>query len=552
MFKIQLQHRKKTCSIATMCLLLTSSSAFAAQAPDAGNVLKNTQESQIKAPITAPPGIAVQQGTNQTPASGGQTITVNGFHITGQDVFSESQLTALLGDSVGKALTLAELSQRAERISQYFRDRGYLVARAFIPPQQSTDGEITIEVVVGHYGQIDIRNHSRLSTSYIQKLVSPLKSSGVIRRDNLERVLLLLSDSSGISLKSTLAPGKEPGTSDLILEISDATSMTGQTYSDNWGNRFTGANRVGLNLALNNINNIGDQLTLGGLYAGSGMNNWNVGYNLPTGSDGAKFGANYSSVSYLLGKTYAYLDASGVAKTTSLYETYPLLRARDTNLNLRLGYDHKDLSDLTTSSDSQKQANAVNLGLSGDHSDSAGDGSSSFDFTLTSGHLSMDSAYATTNDTLQTAGSYTKANLSLLRQKYLTSRLSYSLALSSQLASKNLDSSEQLSLGGASGVRAYPQGEADGDEGYLFTGELHWNMPTPQLQLAAFIDNGYVILNKSVGDDRSLTGAGLGIIYNRPNGYSIRVDYAWKISSAIAQSDTDKNGRLWIRGTKSF
>jgi len=380
----------------------------------------------------------------------------------------------------------------------------------------------------------------------------------VIRRDNLERALLLLSDSSGISLKSTLAPGQEIGTSDLILEVSDTASVTGQVYSDNWGNRFTGDIRGGLDVVLNNPGKIGDSLTFGGLYAGSGMNNWNAAYNLPTGPNGAKFGVSFSRVSYLLGKDYTYLNANGIAKTTSLYETYPLRRSRDANLTIRFGYDHKELSDLTNNSDSQKQANAVSIGLSGNQSDSTGDGITGFNFTIAGGHLSLNSTYAVTNDVKpQTAGSYTKAILSLQRQKYLDPRLSYSLSLTSQLASKNLESAEKLFLGGASGVRAYPQGEAAGDTGYLFTGELRWNMPSPQFQLAAFLDNGHVALNKnawdtSVTNNRTLTGAGLGIIFSRPDDYSVRIDYAWKLGSEAAQSDIDKSGRLWIRGSKYF
>ena len=553
-------YSKKISSVTAICLVLASSSVFAAQQPDAGTLLKNTQENEVKAIIPSPPSIVVKEGSEQSPASGGQTITVSHFHIIGQDLFPKEKLTALLTDSVGKELTLAQLTERAGRISQYFRSHGYIVARAFIPAQESKDGQITIEVVVGKYGKIDIRNHSRLSTHYIHNLVSPLKSSGYIHEDNLERVLLLLSDSSGISLKSTLAPGKETGTSDLILEVKDAASVTGQIYSDNWGNRFTGDIRGGLNVTINNPSTIGDSLTLGGLYTGEGLNNWSTGYSLPTGANGAKFGASYSRVSYLLGKDYADLAASGIAKTTSFYETYPLLRSRQANFNLRLGYDHKELSDLvgSTSNNSQKQANAVSLGVSGDRRDNASDGISSFDFTIGGGHLTLDSADAITNDTdAQTAGNYTKASLSLMRQKYLNARLSYSLALTGQLASKNLDSSEKLSLGGASGVRAYPQGEATGDAGYLFTGELHWNMPTPQLQLAAFIDNGHVQLDKSPWDKtstdhRTISGAGLGIIYNPHGDYSLRSDYAWKLGSESAQSDTDKKGRLWIRGTKLF
>lgn len=557
MFEKPFQHGKKTCSVTAICLLLASPSAFAAQQPDAGNVLKNTQENELKAPNTVPTNITIQEGNQPSSTTGGETLSVAKFHIIGQDVFPEAELTALLTTSVGKQRTLGELGEDAACISRYFRDHGYLMARAFIPAQESKDGELAIEVVVGRYGQIDIRNHSRLATSYIQSVVSPLKSGEYIRQDNLERVLLLLGDHAGVSFKNTMAPGKEAGTADLILEVTDGTSMTGQVYSDNWGNRFTGDIRGGLNVTLNNPGTIGDSLMLGGLYTGSGLNNWSAAYSLPTGPEGARFGVSYSRVSYLLGENYTDLHASGISKTTSVYETYPLLRSRSKNLNIRLSYDHKELNDQTVNSDSKKQANAITFSVNGDYRDQAGDGITGFDLGVSSGHLNLNSEYARTSDAMtQTAGDYTKTTLSIMRQKYLNSRLNYSLFLTSQLASKNLDSSEKLSLGGASGVRAYPQGEASGDTGYLVTGELRWNMPSPEFQLVAFLDNGHVTLNKnqvSTGSNsRTLTGAGLGMVFNRPGDYSVRLDYAFKVGSESAQSDTDKNGRFWVRASKYF
>ena len=102
------------------------------------------------------------------------------------------------------------------------------------------------------------------------------------------------------------------------------------------------------------------------------------------------------------------------------------------------------------------------------------------------------------------------------------------------------------------------EGEASSDEGDVFTGEFRWSMPTPNFQLAAFYDNGKATLNKSPWagagvNNRILSGASLGLIWNRPSDYSIRLDYAWKITTSNpATSDTDKNGRLRLQATKYF
>jgi len=534
--------------------------ALSAERPDAGTTIGSLREQKLSSAEKSALGIEVDsKQQNPAPAPSESKIMVNGIRITGQNIYSEDKLLPLVNDAVGKPLTLGELEILARQISTYFHDHGYFLAKALIPVQDVKDGVVEITVVVGRYGRIDIRNQSALSQGTINGLLSPLKGGDYIRRAPLERALLLLSDVSGVSLKTTIAPGKEPGTSNLILEISDTARFTSQLYADNWGNRFTGAIRSGMNVNINNPGALGDVLKIGGIYAGSGLNDLDLAYTLPVGPQGARIGVGYSCVNYLLGKDYADLDASGQAKVTTIYESYPLIRSRDFNLYGRIGYDSKKLEDRIdyVGSNSNKKAGVLSIGLSGDNRDSFGNGVTGFSLTFASGKLTMNSADAQTNDTeAQTAGNYNKTTINLLRQKYMNKRLNYSFSFTGQLASKNLDSSEKIFLGGASGVRAYPQGEAAGDEGYLVSGELHWNLPTPQFQLVAFLDNGRVILNKNPWDasvnKRILTGAGLGLIFSRPNDYTLCFDYAWKLTSDSAVSDTDESGRFWVRGIKYF
>ncbi len=106
-------------------------------------------------------------------------------------------------------------------------------------------------------------------------------------------------------------------------------------------------------------------------------------------------------------------------------------------------------------------------------------------------------------------------------------------------------------------MRAYGQGEAPGDEGYLLTGELRYNLQNPKFQLAAFIDSGHVDGSKNGwsggNSSRTLSGAGLGLIFNSWKEYYVRMDYARKLSSSQETTETtDKHGRWWLTGTRYF
>lgn len=154
---------------------------------------------------------------------------------------------------------------------------------------------------------------------------------------------------------------------------------------------------------------------------------------------------------------------------------------------------------------------------------------------------------------LATEGTYHKFNTDINHIQRLGHTVNLHINLHSQLASKDLDGSEQFSLGGADGIRAYPQGEASGSSGYQATAELRYATSIANLSLATFIDWGEVELNKNIGDHRNLAGWGVGVQYARPNDYYLRVDYARKLNGEAYQSEeNDKNGRVWFLAYKLF
>ncbi len=535
--------------------------AMAAVAPDAGQTDKSIQERKIVYPAQATPDLTInQEQESQKQAGQGPKIKVDHIRFTGQIIVPEEILAKQIQDGLSKEMSLADLENLTWRITRYLRSQGYLVATAYLPVQEVKDNTVEIAILIGQYGKISLRNQSSFASSHAEALLSAIHSGDYVERANLERMILLLDDTSGVNAKATLVRGEKPGTTDLIVDVSDTQKINGSLAIDNYGNWFTGKNRIGVTMDIHNPSGSGDQVTLAGTYAGSGMDNYNLTYQLPIGSQGGNWGVSFARTHYLLGKDFAILEANGTAITRSLFATYPFIRSRNLNLSGRIGFDDKKLDDRqdATNSISNKTSRLFTFGLYGDRRDTDGSGISAFNLEYSLGKLDIDTPDILVVDQLSanTNGSFSMATLSLIRVKQLSARLSYLLAFSGQLASKNLDSSEKLYLGGATGVRAYPQGEAPGDAGYILTGELHWNMPGPDFQLAAFIDTGRIKINKNPWDAstnfRTLSGAGLGVIWNLDRDYFLRMDYAWKLTSDPANSDTDRNGRLWLRCTRNF
>lgn len=540
-------------------LLVLPAFASAAVRPDAGTVFGTLQENKLRPAETGSIDIKPDEEKVKKPEPIETKIWVAGIRIVGQKLFKEEQLQELVQEFNGKKLTLGELEEAAKRISRYFHQRGYLLADAVIPAQEVRNGIVEIAVTVGQYGKIDIRNHSTLNTGILTKFTSDIKSGDYIQNGTLDRVLLSLNSVSGIAVKATLLPGAEPGTADLILDVSDSVNTNAEIFSDNWGNRFTGKVRTGFNLNINNLTGNGDMAGIAGLLtSGSAMDYYSFSYLFPASNPGNIVDISYSRMHYLLGGEFAGLNANGIAESSSVSKTFVLERSRSHNLYVRIGYDWQRLFDCQGAAGfaSGKRSGVWTFGLSGDSRDRfSGGGENRFALVYSYGLLSMKTPDAETGDAIaQTAGSFSKVKFTLQRVQYVADRLMLHLDFTGQIADKNLDTSEKLYLGGANAVRAYPQGEASGDEGYLFSGELRWAFPKKSFQLAAYLDHGRVTINKKPWDlssnSRGLTGGGLGFIFNRPGDYSIRLDCAWKIAGSAAKSDTDRNEQFWLQAVK--
>jgi hemolysin activation/secretion protein len=206
----------------------------------------------------------------------------------------------------------------------------------------------------------------------------------------------------------------------------------------------------------------------------------------------------------------------------------------------------------------------VNLGLSGNHRDHIGGGGSTlFSIGATLGDLDIrgSAERAIDRTTARTDGRYGKLQAGVARLQRLTDSLSFYAAVRGQLASKNLDSAEKMQLGGAYGVRAYPEGEGYGDEGYLATAEARLQLPRlipvpGDFQLFGFVDAGAVKFARNpwfTGPNVARrSGVGAGLSWTSPNNFLVKATYAHKLGDQAVTSERDRDGRFWFQLAKTF
>lgn len=544
---------------------LVAHAAFAQVPPDAGSILREQQKPALELPRPAPAITVDEPARPALKPSAVARFVLKGLRITGNSAYAEAELLALVQDYVGKEVGFAELDAAAARISRFYRERGYIVARAYLPAQQIRDGIVEIAVIEGRFGKVSINNKSRVRDSVIDRHMRGLAGSAV-RERNLERSLLLIDDLAGVGdARARLSPGANVGESDLNVDVTPAPLIDGSLELDNHGNRFTGAYRLTGRVNVQSPLRLGDLLGAFFTKSFNGLEYGGLGYQIPVGGDGLKLGTGYSKGHYRLGRSFGALDASGDFATYNLNASYPFIRSAILNLYGRVAHHWRDFQDRVgaVATVTDKSSRSAVVSLQGDVRDAAFRGITVFLIAYTGGDLDIETPAAAAIDaaTVRTHGSFGKWNVNALRVQSLSERLTAHISFAGQKAGENLDSSEKFILGGANGVRAYPQGEGAGDSGWLVSAELRYSLafaPLPGvLQPFVFVDAGGVTINENpfaaMDNTRHLTGAGLGLSWSRARDFLVRVMYAWRIGSEPSTaSDTDRHGRGWVQAVKYF
>nr|WP_298722062.1 ShlB/FhaC/HecB family hemolysin secretion/activation protein [uncultured Steroidobacter sp.] len=562
---------------------LLSSLPLLAQAqtpPNAGQILNEQQRLQ-------------QQRLNRLPSDdvpaerpalrdvGSARVTVKEIVFSGEErIATRDELHKLVADAVGQSLGFEELQSLTDRVSTYLRGKGYPLVGAYLPAQDVTDGRIEIAIVEGRIQQgngVVIRPDSsvRMSQSRLRAIAERAVEPGQpVRQRDLERAVLLINDLPGIAARGALERGDEAGTSRLALTVAEQRMLTGSTSIDTYGNRYSGSERINARVGLNDPLRIGDQAGLS-LTKSEGLGSVSADYSLPVGASGLRMGVAYTALEYEVREELRQLDAEGEAQTASINASYPIIRSRATNLWGTATYNYRSLTDeMMGVTIRDKRINSGSVSLAGSHQDRLGGaGITQASLVFTSGDLDLSRiAFDKEADALtaRTDGGFSKIGYGVARLQRVTDRVSLFGAINGQITDDNLDSSERFILGGPTGVRAYPVGEASGDSGWVGTLEVRYDVPFSshwgELQLVGFADHGETklyekpwtgaVYNMDNRNSYGLSGAGVGFNLTAQGRYSVRFSYAAPIGDNPGRSVTGKNadgrdrdGQFWLQGS---
>lgn len=523
--------KMKSLGMASAVLGLSPLLAWAAP-PDAGQLLNERQ--RVEQPPRRPAAEARQEAEPAVGTAGqGLSALVARVRFTGAEgLASDAELQGWVADQLGQRLNHAQMQALAARVTARLQARGYLLARAYLPRQDLSGGELQIAVLAGRLqqgpGRLSLDGGDAGLQARLRAIAEGNLPDGPARAGDLERALLLMRDVPGVTVHSALEKGDEPGTSRIQARVEELPAWGASASLDNFANRYTGELRATARAVLNRPLEREDQ-ALVSLSRTRDTSQGALSYAWAVTPQGLRAQVNASYMRYQVGQELAPLALRGTARSVGAGLSFPLLRSRERNVWLRLDGEQSRLDDEALGVNlHRRKVNNVSFGVAANAYDAWGSsGYTDIGLTASAGSVNLagnpaDAAADAAGP--RTQGGFTKLAGHVARQQSLPGLRDWSLfaAVSGQFGGKNLDSSEKFMLGGPSGVRAYAVGEASGDSGLLASLELRreFNVLGLRAQGLGFVDAGRITQHQRLWagalPDASrnryrLAGAGLGL-----------------------------------------
>ena len=533
-------------------------------APDTKSALiaKSTQPAQ--APAAAP----AEQAQDVAQAK----VVVKSIQFKGNNSLPTRELNMTVAHYIGQEMSYEDLLAVGVAIERYYNKKNRL-ARVILPPQDLTDGNLQLNVIESVVSKVEVEQALETmpkTQDYILSVLDARQKRGdALDSKAIERGLAVANEVPGVSVTGSLKEGEMDGETELILKMYKNQSRQTELLVDNYGSRSTGSERAMVSASFFNPRAIADMLNFTAIHT-RGSEYARMAYSLPVGYDGWRMGANLSAMTYeVVTGAVGMVGAAGKAITQGLDWTYPMLRSTEENISLLFNVDTKKYQNLSAQGIelSNYKVDTASGQVSGTVRNIESGTNLNYTGQFTAGRVNLDGSLSQITDGTgaKTEGTFGKLRMTASIQQAINEATSFFTSFTFQRASRNLDSSEKMQLGGATGIRAYPTGEGSGSEGEVLSFELRQAL-SESVNISAFYDWGQIHQQHDpnfpggpINNSYILKGVGLGATYVDASGIQLKGIWSRRLGDNPnpTQAGSDQDGtydrnRYWLQLSVPF
>ena len=504
--------------------------------------LREKAEEQLTPPLEEPPKIEEEKapGEGEGPKFFVKKITIIGAVSVNPEEFEP--LTKRYQD---KEISMEDLNILATAIERDYLRRG-IIAACFVPPQDIKEGKVTLRVVEAQMGELQIKEGPFFTEDRI-KYYWKIKPGEILRYDVMSKSIQLMNKNADRDVGATLHAGKEPGTTDVLLDVKTRFPIHFFGSFDREGTVSTGRERTGLGIRHNNFLFVDDTL-LAGTTVGRRFQGNYIYHTIPITNFGTSVMYGYSRSTSAPGKELEQFVIKSLSENASVYINQDLYKKAEYIGDFSIGMDANDKSTASLAGNgtlSRDRLRILRIKSTLIHRFPGA-------ITYINPELSQGLNWfgARSKNILSSRGSdstFTKFNFSIRHKRSLPLNLQASFNVKGQWASEKLPSQEEFALGGIDSVRGYPSQDYLGDGGISTNFELlipsFWipeflRLPYDSQSLKdattgiAFFDFGYGMRRGQIAGEMyqdRLAGAGVGLRIQAYNQAVFRFEWGFPL-----------------------
>lgn len=336
----------------------TSLAAPAAMAQTASQI--TPQNVRPNEPVAAA-GIAVPELSGPSAPKGAEKLSVRLAHIEikGAKVSGAANqpLAAAYADFnaalSNRTVTVAEIFSAARALEAAYGRAGFVLTRVVVPAQNlKNGGTLKVVVISGFIERIDTQSLPSPVKDQVGAVLASLVGRADTTLSDIERALMLASDTPGLSMKSTLTAGQKPGGSVLIID-GRYKPVSGSISVDNTVGASLGGLSTTAALQANSVLGLGElfYLQLGGYPNFAGTNGFFTsrpvnrqiagGIVLPLGTDGWSLNLEAVRTDSIPAAVAGQQFGSRFDRVSARLK-YAVVRSRGFNLSNEIAFDAED------------------------------------------------------------------------------------------------------------------------------------------------------------------------------------------------------------------
>lgn len=534
--------KKSTLLYASLFSVLFSAAVWAVEPPfiveEVGKEFIEQERTEVELPAAKSLSTAKQVGT----------IHIEKIQFQGGTVFPLEELAQTVQPLIGKDVSKADIVKVLRLITARYKEAGYALSFAFLPKQNTADGMLTIALVEGYIARKEIVIEDEDVRARVERLAARMEGEKPLTMATFERYVALIEATPGYKFKVRVPKPKTlgGGTTVRVEEVSAKWYETSLGFDDSKEEEL----KLMPGVTFNSLTSRGDKLTLTTLLPNDSIDEYYaLSYQQDIGSDGLRltvsanrFQSQGDDQIFVADVPLDYQENKD-RDTLRLGLNYPLLLSKKSTwwLSTNLHYldeesvfelsrkdglgsavqIEKDLrySALEVQSIWSKQLSRQIFRLSG---------SIKQGLDLGGGKNSISDANGTRSgsETIH----FNTVRLDGLWRYLLSPKWRTQTKANAFWSDDILPSAEQVRYGGPRYGRGYPDGQAQGDEGYAGEIELRYMQPIPmrvikRVEPYIVIDAAHTKLRAN-NNEQDLVSAAFGIEITDAKSYTLGLEYA--------------------------